>query len=81
MGGIGGGSTPFWVGLAVSLHNPIAAVMGVIGTVALGYVGAHTLFRRSARKREVELRELAEQLAVQARESIAAATRKIGGAR
>ncbi len=72
VGGVGGGSTPMWAGMALATHNAFFGVAMWAGTVALAYVTAYGIFGIASRKRNRSLRELAEALAVQARESITA---------
>ena len=67
-----------WIGIAANMHSALAGVSLWGGTILLTWVGAHLSFGVSVRKRKTILRTLAETLAVQARESIAAATPKLG---
>jgi serine/threonine-protein kinase len=72
MGGVSGVSVPIWAGVAVSMHTMGFAGAMWAGTIALSYVTAHLIFGAVSGKHDRSLRELAEALAVQARESIAA---------
>ena len=73
MGGFGGGSTGIWIGIGAKLHDPILALSMWAGTVALAFLTSRGLFARATRKRDTEIRDLAEALANVARDSIAAA--------
>jgi serine/threonine-protein kinase len=86
-GGGGGGLGMLWTALGASLHDPLFGVLMWGGTIALTYVASRGIFGRVSRVRVKEARTLAEALAAQARESIAAArpkldqppTRRLGG--
>ncbi|MDB4873722.1 MAG: putative serine/threonine protein kinase [Gemmatimonadetes bacterium] len=78
MGGVGGGTSTLWVATGIFLHNPIPAFLGWSGTLVLTYSAARLILTAASRKRQGVLRALTEQLAVQARESIAAAGLKLG---
>jgi hypothetical protein len=78
MGGVGGGTSTLWVATGIALHNPIPAFLGWSGTLALTYAAARLILTAASRKRQGVLRALTEELAVQARESIAAARPKLG---
>jgi hypothetical protein len=73
MGGLTGVSMPIWAGVAVAMHSLVFAGAMWAGTIAFSYVTAHLSFGAVSAKRERQLRELIEALAVQARESIEAA--------
>jgi serine/threonine-protein kinase len=73
MGGVGGGTGMIWMVIGLKTHNPAAGFAAWVGTSAISYVGARILFGVSARRRDRELKSLAEVLAAQAREAIAAA--------
>lgn len=71
-------SAPIWLGIGLgAVHSGVFTLAMWTATATLSYGSARGLFGRGSRKREVVLRELAETLALQARESIAAATPKI----
>jgi serine/threonine-protein kinase len=72
MGGLGGGSSGLWMGLGAGMHNLAFGLWMWGGTVAASYLTARGFFGRASRKREAQVRSLAEELATQARESIAA---------
>ncbi len=72
VGVIGLGTVPIWMGIAIHASNPGAGAALAGGVVVLTWATARALFARSIGKREQALRELAEDLAVQTRESIAA---------
>jgi eukaryotic-like serine/threonine-protein kinase len=73
VGGFGGGTSGIWIGIGANLHNLMFGVWMWAGSVAASYLAARGLFGRASRKREEQIRTLAERLATQARESIAAA--------
>lgn len=77
IGGVGGGSSVAWIGLAVSMRSPLFGILSWAGTTFLAYAGAREWFGRLSARRATGLRELTERLAAQARESIAAAGRKL----
>jgi hypothetical protein len=71
MGGAGGGSggLAFAIGMA-ALHS-VAASFGIWGAIIAGsYVTARTVYAAQTRKRRNALRELAEELAMQARDAM-----------
>jgi hypothetical protein len=74
---IGAMSAAIFAGVASHLHDPLAGLLMWGGTVSLAFVGARLTFGRISRTRQKEVRALAEALAAQARESIAATTGKI----
>jgi serine/threonine protein kinase len=76
MGPIGAMSAAIFTGIGAKMHDPLAAVLMWVGTISLAYAGARLTFGRISRTRQTEVRELADALATQARESIAAATGK-----
>ena len=76
-GGISAGTVPVWLGIGIAVHSAIFTLAMGTATASLTYGAARGLFGRAAEKREVALRELAEKLAQQARESIAAASSKL----
>jgi hypothetical protein len=76
MGGFGGGTTGIWFGVGMKLQDPVLAIAMWGGTVALTFLTARGLFGRTTRKREEEIRTLAESIANVARESIDAAKPK-----
>ncbi len=77
MGGVGGGTASIWIGIAVKTHS-LGLGIALWGTaIATTYLTARGLFMISSNKRADELRGLAETLAAQARESIAAARPKL----
>ena len=75
VGGVGGGSSGIWMGVGAAAHDMIFGLWMWAGTVAASFLTARALFARSSQKREKQVREIAEHLAVQARESIAASRR------
>ena len=78
VGGVGGSSFGPWMVFANHHANSVGlgALMWV-GTVGLTLVGARGIFGVVSRRCQRLLRQLAESLAVQARESITAATPKV----
>jgi hypothetical protein len=65
---------PIWLGIGLgALHSGVFTVAMWTATATFTYAGARGLYARGSRQREEVLRELAETLALQARESIAAA--------
>jgi hypothetical protein len=69
---------PIWLGIGLgAVHSGVFTIAMWTATATLSYGSARGLFSRGSRKREEVLRELAETLAFQARESIAAANPKI----
>jgi serine/threonine-protein kinase len=72
VGAIGLGTLPVWLGIALRSSNAGAGAALAGGVLVLTWATARALFARSTAKREQALRELAEELAVQAREAIAA---------
>jgi serine/threonine-protein kinase len=73
MGGFGGGTSSLWIAIGAKMHNMSLGLGLWAAAVGTAFVTARGLYRRSTRKRSEELRALAETLAAQARESIAAA--------
>ncbi len=78
MGGIGGVLAPIMLGVGVKLHNPLFAASVWFGSVLLTYASSRGIFWQTTRSRDKELRGLAEALAEQACESVAAARPKLG---
>jgi eukaryotic-like serine/threonine-protein kinase len=81
LAGVGVGSAGLWAAVAAKVHDPIFGALMWAGTFILAYTGAWVGFGIVSRRREQQLRSLAEALGVQARESIAAApplTRQLG---
>jgi hypothetical protein len=76
MGPINGVLAPIMLGVGFKLHNPVFAASVWCSSVLLTYASARGLFGRTTRSRDKEVRALAEALAEQARESIAAARPK-----
>jgi eukaryotic-like serine/threonine-protein kinase len=77
MGGLSGASAPIWLAIGIGVHSAVFTLGMWTATVSLSFGAARGLFGRASRKREVVLRELAEALAAQARESIAGAGTKL----
>ncbi len=73
VGGIGAGTATIFLGIGIKTHDPILAISMWLSTITLGYASARGLFGRASRGRDKELRNLAESLADQARESISQA--------
>lgn len=71
IGGFGGGSSGIWIGIGSSMHNLTLGLWMWAGSIAGSYLLARGLFGRTSRKRQTQVRDLAERLAMQARESIA----------
>jgi hypothetical protein len=78
VGGIGAGTASIFLGIGVKMHDPIFAVTMWIATTTLAYASARGLFGRASRTHDNELRSLAEALANQARDSVAAQRRDRG---
>jgi hypothetical protein len=84
MGGIfaglvaGGVMAPIMLGVGAKFHNPVGAASVWLGSVLITYAISRGFLWRTTRSRDKELRALAEELAEQARESIAAARPKLG---
>jgi serine/threonine-protein kinase len=78
MGGFGGAGGAIWMGIGAKMHNPMFGLAMWVGTAALSYAGARVWFSVGTRRRDRELKSLAEEIAAQATESIAAARRKFG---
>jgi len=77
MGGVGGGTSSVWLAIGAKTHN-IGLGFGLwAAAIGATYLTARGLFMISSNKRAEELRGLAETLAAQARESIAAARPKL----
>jgi serine/threonine-protein kinase len=71
-------TAPIWLGIGLGVvHSGVFTIAMWTATASLAYSSARSLFGRSSRKREEVLRELAETLALEARESIAAANPQI----
>lgn len=77
VGPTGGGSAAIFAGIGAHLHDPLFAVLMWGGTVSLTYVFARFIFGRASRARQKEAHLLAEALAAQARESVAASNPKL----
>jgi hypothetical protein len=75
MGGVGGGTSGLWIGIATRF--PVLGVGLWLGTIAATYATARGIFGVISRRRERVLRGLAESIAEQVRESIAAARSKL----
>jgi serine/threonine protein kinase len=75
VGGFSGAGIPTWLGVGIAVHSAVFALAMWTATASLAYGAARGLFGRASQKRETVLRELAEALANQARESIGAGTR------
>lgn len=74
-------TAPIWLGIGLgAVHSGVFAVAMWTATATVSYGTARGLFGRSSRKREEALREFAETLALQVRESITAANPKIAPA-
>ena len=66
-----------WIAFAMeTLHNPVAAVLGVAGCFAATYGMARGIFTSMYRKRKNELETLTEQLDAMIRDSIAGDQRR-----
>src|SRR5262249_53226115 len=70
MGGFGGGTSGILIGIGAKFHNPALGVGLWATTVGVSYLAARGIYSATARKRTKQIRSLAEELAVQARESI-----------
>jgi hypothetical protein len=71
MGGGGGGLGSASMGITMgALHSPIIAVTTLVGLIGAAYGTARTIFSRVSHKRQRSLRQLVEDLAEQARQSI-----------
>ena len=77
MGGVGGVLVPIMVGVGVKLHNPLFAGAVWFGSFLITYASSRGIFWQTTRSRDKELCGLAEALAEQARDSIAAARSKL----
>jgi serine/threonine-protein kinase len=77
MGGFGGAGGAIWFGIGAKMHNPMFGLAMWVGTISISYLGGRILFAVSGRRRARELKSLAEALAAQAREAIAAARLKL----
>jgi hypothetical protein len=80
MGGVGGGTGGIWMGIGATIGHRLWG-LGMWGVTAVAaYFAARALFGYNSRKKEASLTQLAEALAVRARESIESAkgtTRKL----
>jgi serine/threonine-protein kinase len=70
MGGIGGGLSPILFSIGLKAHDAVLGVSLLAALMVTTYAGARGFFGRASAKREVELGELADRLAAQARDSI-----------
>jgi serine/threonine protein kinase len=71
-------TAPIWLGIGLgAVHSGAFTLVMWAATASLSYGSARGLFGRGLRQREGVLRDLAETLALQARESIAAANPKL----
>jgi len=71
MGGAGGGSGGIAFGIGMGTLHSLLLSFGIWGVAIAGsYVGARAVFSAQTRKRRKALRELAEELAMQARDAI-----------
>ena len=74
-------TAPIWLGIGLgAVHSGVFAVAMWTATATVSYGTARGLFGRSARKRQDALREFADTLALQVRESITAANPKLAPA-
>ncbi|HEX8946274.1 MAG TPA: serine/threonine-protein kinase [Gemmatimonadaceae bacterium] len=74
-------TAPIWLGIGLgAVHSGVFAVAMWTATATVSYGTARGLFGRSSRKREDALREFADTLALQVRESITAANPKLAPA-
>ena len=71
MGAGGGGGGGMTFGALMSTHHPGIAIIGWASVVALSYGVARTIFVTQSGRRRKRLRELAEELATEIRDSIA----------
>ena len=69
---------PIMLGVGIKLHHPVFAASVWLGSILISYAASRGLFWHTTRSRDKDLRGLAEALAEQARESIAAARTKLG---
>lgn len=76
MGGLGGGTTGLWAAIGASMHDPALGVTLWCCSLGTTYVGARFFLHRTSTRRAKAVRELAEALAAQARESIDGTDRK-----
>jgi len=77
MGGVGGGTASVWIAIAAKTHNVPLGLGLWAAAIGTTYLTARGIFMITSNKRADELRALAETLAAQARESIAAAKPKL----
>jgi serine/threonine-protein kinase len=77
MGGAGGGTAGVWISIAAATHNPALGIGLWLAAIGGTYTLARGILGVVSRKRAATLRELAEALAAQARESIDAAKEKL----
>jgi serine/threonine-protein kinase len=77
VGGAGGGTSGIWMAIGANTHNfPLAFGLWIVA-IGATYLTARGIFMITSNRRADELRALAETLASQARESIAAAKPKL----
>ncbi len=69
-GGMGGGGMVFGI-IMGSTHHPLIAAAGWLGTVAVAFGVARTIFKATVAKRRKKLRALVEALAAEVQDSIA----------
>jgi eukaryotic-like serine/threonine-protein kinase len=75
VGGAGGGTGGIWLALGVNfggVHGVAIGMLSWAGAIAVSYAGARTAFARASKRSERKLTTLAEKIAAQVRESIAA---------
>jgi serine/threonine protein kinase len=71
MGAGGGGGGAMVSGIIMSAHHPVAAIGAMVGTIAMAYGLARTIFVAASRGRREKLRAMVDALAREVRESIA----------
>jgi serine/threonine-protein kinase len=78
MGGYGGGSSGVWIAIGVGVaHSPLLGLGLWMGNLALAYAVARGIFDGMSERRQAALHTLAEELAAEASETIAAAQPKL----
>jgi serine/threonine-protein kinase len=70
MGGVGGGLSPILFSIGLKAHDAVLGASLLAALMVTTYATARGFFGRTSAAREKELRELADALAAQARESI-----------